>query len=74
MIENIELNEADLFSEIVERAKAEGVTTRESYEEYVDFVVQEKLQVGEEEVDDDTVGLSTHLKARWPDYQAMLEA
>ncbi len=72
MTENLIMEKEALFNEIIDRALAEGINNREAFEEFVDFIVQEKLQVGEESADDPLPGLINHLKERWPQYQERL--
>ena len=69
MIEYLNVEKEALFEEIVDRALKEGVAEREAFEEFVDFILQEKLQVGELAVSDPLPGLKDHLKKRWPEYQ-----
>ncbi|MBI2551590.1 hypothetical protein HYV73_04625 [Candidatus Uhrbacteria bacterium] len=72
MTENLVLDQQALFEEISERAQAEGVNNREAYNEYVEFVVMEKIDVGEESKDDDVTDIIDDLKKRWPEYEALL--
>jgi len=73
MTENLMIDQEVLFQELADRAASEGVNTQEAYEEFVEFVVEEKLQVGEAEASDPLPGLKEHLKSRWPEYQKRLE-
>lgn len=58
-----------LFQEILERGRGQGITNQEAYNAFVDSLVQEKLQIGEMDSDQNLPGLTESLKDRWPDYQ-----
>lgn len=71
-MEFLDVNQQALFAEVVERGRAQGVTDQGAYNELVDTIVQEKLQVGEMDEDSALPKFTTHLQGRWEDYQAEL--
>lgn len=72
MTENLAINLEDLFQEIVTRGREQGVADQAAYNELVDTVVQEKIQVGEDSDQADIEERTKHLQGRWEDYQQTL--
>ena len=61
------------YAEIKEGAEAEGVTDKEGWDSLVEIYLNEKLDVGELHLDQDTEGFEDNLKAKFIDYQANLK-
>jgi hypothetical protein len=72
MTENLAFDPESLFQQVVERGRESGVAEQEAYDELVDDFVQEHVQVGEFDEDNDLPDLTEQLKTRWPDYKAAL--
>ena len=72
MTEFLDIDREQLFQDLVERGRQQGITDEEAYHELCDDLVTELLEVGEMDKDSDTQGLIDHLKGRWPDFQEAL--
>ena len=70
--ENISYNPEELFIDIAEQARSQGVTTQEAWDELVDAELDARLGVGEMDKDDDLVNLREVLQARFVDFAAEL--
>lgn len=62
------LNRDELFRELVELAKEEGVTSQEMWNELVDEVLDSHLDIGELDKDQDLEGIKVQLNEMWPEY------
>ena len=72
MTQFLNIDREQLFQDLVERGRQQGVTDQEAYHELCDDLVAELLEVGEMDEDADTIGIVSHLKGRWPDFQEAL--
>lgn len=72
MVEFLETDREALFQEVVERGRTEGIASQEAFNDLVEEIIQEHLDVKEMHDDNSTVGLSEQMKGRWPEYQAAL--
>lgn len=63
------LTDEELFEEICDLAQERGISAQEQWDELVDAVIEDHLELGELEKDDDLVGKREVLKTRWTDYQ-----
>lgn len=66
--------EDELFNEIVERGRDMTVHTKEEYDSVVEDILNDEVDLGEVDVDDDTEGYEEHLKARFDEYQTRVAA
>ncbi|MBU0645903.1 hypothetical protein KJ611_00270 [Patescibacteria group bacterium] len=73
MTQYLMLDREQLFQEIVENGRAQGVVDQEAYHSLVDSMVEGHLEVGEYDKDQALPELIEDLKARWSDYQKTLE-
>lgn len=72
MVEFLTVDPEELFTELVERGRQQGVVDQEAYNELCDDLLMERLEVGEADKDSNIIGLREQLKNRWPDYQEAL--
>lgn len=62
------LNHGELFTEIAELARAEGVTNQTGWNELVDEVLESHEDIGEMNADQDIEGFRQALHAAWSEY------
>jgi len=74
MAENLSYNVEDLHTELVERAREAGVTTQEAWNEMVEEVLDEHLNWGEIDIDDDVTSIREALQSRWTQFDEGLQA
>ncbi len=60
------------YQEIKERAEAAPVTAKAAWDEMVIDYINEKLEVGELDKDENTEGMIEDLKNMWPEYEKNL--
>lgn len=65
-----DLNE--IFNAAVDRMQADGIATKDAYDELVEELLEEKVEVGELSANDDIEEFEDKLQARWPEAQARL--
>lgn len=70
--ENISLDPEELFAELIEQARAQGIGSQEAWDELVDELIDAHLSVGEMDKDEDLAQLQVVLQARYADYSAEL--
>lgn len=73
MLENLILDSEQLFQEVVERGRREGVANQEAFHQMVENVVNDHLRDGEVDEDQDIGSLTLGLIGRWRDYQKEIE-
>lgn len=64
------LNRGELFNEISELARAQGVNTKDVWAQLVDEVLDSHLSDAELDLDGDLVGLKTTLTDMWEVYES----
>lgn len=64
---------SDAYREIKERGEAEAIISQEAFSELCDEYINDKIDVGEIDRDDDTEGMIEQLKGMWPEYEKNLE-
>ena len=69
-MENQTLNEEQFFNQIKNRARAEGIASGEEWNDIVEEMINERLNVGEFDKDEDLEGLKEALKTRYEEYEA----
>lgn len=74
MVEMLSYNAEDLYSELTDRAREAGVTTQEAWNELVEEVLDEHLNWGEIDVDDDVTGLREALQEKWTEFDEKLDS
>lgn len=62
----------DVFRAAVERMQSDGIATKDAYDELVEELLEEKVELGELSADDDIEEFEDKLQARWPEAEAML--
>ena len=72
MIENLSYNLQELFQEIIEAGRAQGVAEQNAFNDLVEDVIEKHRRVGEIHVDSSTKGMQEHLQNRWQDYKTEL--
>lgn len=68
MIESLSFSPDDLYEEIVERVEEGGITDQEGWTETVEEVLEEHVNWGEMDIDDDLTSLKEALIARYTAY------
>lgn len=63
-----------VFKSILARMETQGEFTQGLYNELVDEVIDEKLDMAELDQDDDIEEYKEQLRARWPEAQESLES
>lgn len=74
MVEMLSHNVEDLYDELCDRAAEAGVTTQEAWNELVEEILDEHLNWGELDVDDDVTGLREALQEKWTKFDEKLES
>lgn len=59
----------DLYNEIVDLAKEQGASSQELWDDIVEEVVEDHMDLGEIDLDDDTEAMKETLRSRWPEYK-----
>ena len=59
----------DLYSEIADLARDQGVNSKEQWDEMVEDVVEDHLDLGELDLEEDSEGMKDDLKAKWGTYK-----
>jgi hypothetical protein len=72
VVENLLYTEEGLFREIANRAKADGVSSREEWDDVAEEVIEERRRVGELDDDEDLENLEDTLKQRYAEYERSL--
>jgi len=73
MTENLEFNMQEAYEEIKQKAQASGINNKEAYDALVEDFIEEKIEVGELDKDEDTQAMISDLKATWPTYEENME-
>lgn len=73
MVENLSYNVEDLYEEVAERAREAGVASEEAWNELVEEVLDEHVNWGEVDVDDDITGLREALQEKWKQFERGLQ-
>lgn len=63
------LSAEDLYGEISDLARDQGVASKEQWDELVEDVVEDHLDLGELDLDQDTEGIKEVLRGRWGFYR-----
>ena len=64
----------EVFNTIINRLQDEGAFDREAYNDMVEEVLEEKVEMGELSIDDDIEVYQVQLRTRWPDAEAAFES
>ena len=59
----------ELYSEIADLARDQGTKTKEQWDEMVEDVVEDHLDLGELDLEEDSEGIKDDLRARWTVYK-----
>lgn len=70
MVELFGYDEEGLLEEVLTRAREEGVTSQEAWNELVEQVLDDHARLQEVDNDDDLISMREALQARWGDYEA----
>ena len=60
---------ADLYSEISDLARDQGIESKEQWDELVESVVEDHLDLGELDLEEDSEVMKDDLKAKWTAYK-----
>jgi len=72
MTEYLSFDLQQAYSEIKERAEAEPITDKEAWDSLVEEYINEKIDVGELDRDEDSQGMIEDLKSMWLEYEKNL--
>lgn len=72
MVEFLSYSVEGLSEEVVERARETGVNTKEAWDELVEEVIDEHINWGEVDVDDDVSAMKEALEERWKTFEEEL--
>jgi hypothetical protein len=72
MTQFLDFNLNQAYSEIKENAEAEPVTTKETWDDMVEQYINDKIEAGELDKDEDYEGMIENLKNMWPEYEKNL--
>lgn len=67
-------NLEDLHQEVIERAQENGVTDEEGWKEMVEIILDEHINWGEVDIDDDVEGMRETLQEKWKKFEEGLNA
>lgn len=70
MVELFAYDEAGLLEEVITKAREEGATSQETWNELVEQVLDDHSRLQEVDNDDDLVTMREALQSRWGDYEA----
>ncbi len=59
----------DIYGEIADIAREQGVSNQEMWNDAVEEVVENHLDLGEIDMDEDTEAMKEILRGRWPEYK-----
>ena len=72
MTEFLSVDPGEIFLEIVELGRAEGINTQEAYVDLVDEVIERHRGWGEMHDDSSTAGMAEALRGRFAEYKELL--
>ena len=72
MTQFLDFNLNQAYAEIKENAEAEPVTNKESWDDMVEQYINDKIESGELDKDEDYEGMIENLKNMWPEYEKNL--
>lgn len=67
-------NEEQFFNQVKNRARAEGVASREEWDDIVEEMIDERLNVGEFDKDENLEGMKEMMQERYNEYEAEIRA
>jgi hypothetical protein len=59
----------ELFSEISDLSRDQGVTTKDVWDELVEEVIESHMSLGEIDLEEDTEGMKEILRTKWKHYK-----
>lgn len=68
MTDFLSVDPSEIFQEIVELGRAEGINDQQAYVDLVDEVIERHRRVGEMHDDSSTVGMAEALRGRFAEY------
>jgi len=68
MTEFLTFNLEQAYKEIKEQGQAQAITTKEAYDALVEDFINDKIDLGEIDSDQDTEQIINSLQSRWDDY------
>lgn len=69
--EDIHINLESIFQEVLARRQEEGAFDQESYDQFVEDILQEKLDMGTISDDDDIEEWTEQLQSRWNEVEEL---
>ncbi len=74
MVELPNFNLEDLLGEVTERARENGVSSQEGWNELVEEILEEHINWGEMDIDDDITTIREALQEGWVKFEEALNA
>lgn len=59
----------DIYTEVCELAREQGVSDQETWKELIDELIQSHQDLAEIDMDEDTEGMKEELRTRWEEYK-----
>ncbi|MFA5030241.1 MAG: hypothetical protein WC495_01475 [Patescibacteria group bacterium] len=69
--DDIHINLESIFQEVLSRRQEEGAFDQESYDQFVEDILQEKLDMGTISDDDDIEEWTEQLQSRWNEVEEL---
>jgi len=69
--DDIHINLESIFQEVLARRQQEGAFDQESYDQFVEDILQEKLDMGTISDDDDIEEWTEQLQSRWNEVEQL---
>lgn len=71
-MKNLAISSQELFEEILERGRLDGINNIEAYKELVENVIEAHRAVGELHEDNNLEGMETILNERWGEFESLI--
>jgi hypothetical protein len=72
MVEFLIFDPNDVFQAAVARMQSDGMATKEVYDELIEEMLEERVELGELSADDDIEEFTESLRSRWSEAEALL--
>lgn len=73
MTELLNFNLDDAYAEIKQQAQLQPITEKQAYNDFVEEYINEKVNLGELDSDQDIAAIISRLKDKWEDYHDNLK-
>ena len=69
MVEFPSYNVESLYEEVAERAREQGVASEDAWKELVEEILDERINWGEVDIDDDVTSMREALQEKWKQFE-----